>query len=420
MKILFVGFAIPDDTMENISKKDLFPQIAAHNFQWSIIHGIEEASNSTIDIVSSIPVSDYPRFPQVLFGYRKWAHRDGAKNVMMPFVNVILLKHFSRLFFALAFISAWMYRNRKLGARCILVYAFHSPYVLAALIASRIFGGKSILIIPDLPSFSDAGIRRGMVRRAAKALDVLWLPWLARKFEGLVVVSRHIAEDLAIEGVPYLIVDNAIPAHQLVNVGDAGGGRFRAREGENIVMYAGGLTEEYGVRLLLDAFARIPEENYRLWICGKGAMESEIRERSLRDPRIVYWGFLPNKDVMEKERMSTVLVNARPSDKVFTRYSCPIKVLEFMLSGRPTITTALPGISDEYKEYLFFLGEETPDKLAELIRSVCAMTPEESAEFGRRASDFVRREKSYRRQGKRISDFVSRIAGQSEPGLLET
>ena len=189
-----------------------------------------------------------------------------------------------------------------------------------------------------------------------------------------------------------------------------------AGDGEIIVMYAGGLMEEYGVRLLLDAFALIPEENYRLWICGKGAMESEVRERSLRDPRIVYWGFLPNKDVMEKERQSTVLVNARPSDMVFTRYSCPIKVLEFMLSARPTITTALPGISEEYNEYLYFLGEETPDNLAELIRSVCSKPPKELSEFGRRASEFVRREKSYRKQGMRIHDFVFRIAGQSERG----
>jgi glycosyltransferase involved in cell wall biosynthesis len=143
-------------------------------------------------------------------------------------------------------------------------------------------------------------------------------------------------------------------------------------------------------------------------------MEPVVRERSLRDPRIVYWGFLPNKDVMEKERQATVLVNPRPSDRDFTRYSCPIKLLEFMLSARPTITTALPGIPEEYMDFLYVLQEETPEKLANLIRSVCSKPREELSEFGRRSSDFVRREKSYRRQGQRINDFLVRIAGPSE------
>src|SRR3989304_4361072 len=160
---------------------------------------------STMDLVSSIPVSDYPRYPRIFFGHRKWRHRDGARDVLMPFVNVILIKHLSRLFSSIALISAWLLRNRKFGSRSILVYAFHSPHVLAALMALRIFGGKAILILPDLPAYSDTGSHRGLIRRTAKALDILWMPWMIRKFDGLVVVSKHIAEDLDIGDVQYIV-----------------------------------------------------------------------------------------------------------------------------------------------------------------------------------------------------------------------
>jgi hypothetical protein len=248
-KILFVGFAVPDRTMEEISLKDRFPQVAAHNFQWSIIHGVEEASGSPMDLLGSLPASDYPRFRKVFFGYRKWSHRDGAEDVLMPFVNVILLKHLSRLIFSLGFISAWLSRRGTSGSKSVLVYSMHSPYVLAALIASRIFGGKAVLIIPDLPTYTDVGIPRGLIRSAAKGLDILWLRRLIRKFDGLVVVSRHIVEDLDVEGIPYLVVDNAIPAHQLEIHGENRAPWPGAGEGEAIVMYAGGLVEEYGVRL---------------------------------------------------------------------------------------------------------------------------------------------------------------------------
>lgn len=401
--------------MEEISRRDRFPQIAAHNFQWSIIQGVEEASGRGMDLLGSIPASDYPNFPKIFFGYRRWKHRDGAEDVLMPFVNLILLKHLSRFFLSLLFISAWLRRHRGCVVRSVLVYAMHTPHVMAALIATRIFGGKRILIIPDLPNYSDVGMKRGFLRRAAKRIDIRLLPWLAGRFDGLVVVSRYIVADLCIEGIPHIVVDNAVTARQLGNDGAEGIRNANAEESEKIVMYAGGLFEEYGVGLLLDAFARIPEENYRLWICGRGTMESLVKERSLRDPRIVYWGFLPNQEVMDKERRSTILVNARPADGAFTRYSCPIKLLEFMLSARPTITTALPGIPEEYKDYLYLLKEETPEGLADLIREVGSRPAKELSDFGQRAREFVRREKSYRVQGKRIYDLLVRISGGMHP-----
>jgi len=411
LKTLFVGFAVPDETMEELSRRDPVPQIAAHKFQWSIIRGVEEASGSHLDLLSSIPASDYPRGRKIFFGYRKWRHREESEDVLIPFVNVILLKHLSRLFFSLVFIIAWLYRHRNAGRKSILVYAMHSPYVLATLAASRILGGSAVLIIPDLPAFSDVGIKRGPIRRALKALDVLCLPWLTRKFDGLVVLSRHIAEDLGVTEVPYIVVEGAITESKWKTDGAERHRHGMARNSEIIVMYAGGLSEEYGLTLLLDAFSRIPDKNYRLWICGRGPLEPVVKDYSARDRRVVYWGFLPNEDVMEKERQSTVLVNARSSNNVFTRYSFPSKLLEFMLSARPTITTELPSIPDEYKDFLFLLKEETPEKLAGLIREVCSRSPEDLSDFGRKASEFVLREKNYRKQGERIYDLLARLSG---------
>ena len=80
-----------------------------------------------------------------------------------------------------------------------------------------------------------------------------------------------------------------------------------------------------------------------------------------------------------------------------------------MLSGRPVITTVLAGIPEEYYEFVFRLEDETPTGLAQRILEICAKSPIELDEFGRRAQDFIRGKKNWTVQGKRVHDFIDRI-----------
>ena len=178
--------------------------------------------------------------------------------------------------------------------------------------------------------------------------------------------------------------------------------------GDKIITYAGGLFEEYGLKLLLDAFALIAGEEYRLWLFGKGEMGGEMKASALRDPRIIYWGMLPNQELLDLEARSTVLINPRLSNAAFTRYSFPSKLLQYMITGRPVVSTLLPGISREYHEYLFILQDETPLGLAKLLQEVCEKPQTELSDIGQRARRFVMREKNYLRQGERIFKFIQR------------
>jgi hypothetical protein len=77
-----------------------------------------------------------------------------------------------------------------------------------------------------------------------------------------------------------------------------------------------------------------------------------------------------------------------------------------MMTGRPVISTMLPGIPCEYREYLFILQDETPFGLAKLLQEVCEKPLTELSEIGQRARSFVLREKNYLRQGKRMFRFI--------------
>lgn len=68
-------------------------------------------------------------------------------------------------------------------------------------------------------------------------------------------------------------------------------------------------------------------------------MENDIRKYEKIDNRNKYFRVVPNQAVAEEELKATLLVNLRPSNEEFTKYSFPSKNMEYMVLGTPTLTT---------------------------------------------------------------------------------
>lgn len=407
MRLLFLGFAVPERVMEDASQRDRNqPQIAAHKLQWNIINGLEVSLGHPVDLASAVAVSDYPAFPQIVFPYVRFSHTAGARDVLLPYLNIILLRHVTRLFSSLAFTFAWLRRQDRNARRVILVYAMHSPFVVTALMMSRLFGAKAAIIIPDLANYTEFGIRRGRVRRAAKPLDNWLQTALIAQFDGLIVLTEYMAQRLA-PGRPALVVEGVVSDTR---------GRDEATSNlpapanhGKVILYTGALAKEFGVQLLIEAFSQIPDSDYRLWICGKGVLADEVRAASKRDPRIEYLGFVSEDELARRTAEATVLAQLRLSNVEYVPYSFPSKLLEYMKSGRPVVSTILAGVPDEYYEHLYVLEEESPDALARVLHDICSQPPAVLAAKGRQAREFVTREKNYVRQGRRIYEFLASL-----------
>jgi len=402
MAILFLGFAISDSINDFISVRDRYPQVAAHKLQWNIIRGIEGFTGDSVDLLSAVPVSNFPLYPTVFFGFSRWSHGCGAADRCLPFINIALLKHLSRFLSSFVLLVAWLLKKRQQD-RQILVYAMHSPFMVSALLATFFLGGQVFLVVPDMPQFMDLGMQRSLYRKVAKKIDAWFMHRMLCKMAGLIVLTRYVAEDMVGVAVPSLVVEGAVAAHELETPLPMPGLDVDVQPADKIIMYTGALT---GLELLLSAFTLLPDPSYRLWISGRGTMEPEITAAATLDRRIVYWGMLSTEELSRKTSQATVLVNPRRSSTPYMQYSFPSKLLEYMAAGRPVISTDLPSIPDDYHEYLFLLRDETPAGLAKLLTSVCAKSPEELGEFGQKAREFVLREKNYLRQGERIYRFM--------------
>lgn len=403
-RLLMLGFAVPDEVMERIHRADGTPQYQTQKLSWAIVRGVE-ASGTPVDLLSSPPISDYPKGKWLYSAYRRWDRGNGTDNRLIPFVNLLGWKHVTRFIGCLVLLICWAIRNRR-SRRHVVVYGLHSAHLCALLCARRFFQIKCTVIVTDLPG--QVIESEHWWRRMVRPLDRWMIHTSVRSMNGLIALTRQIASDYA-PTVPALVMEGIVSTETEALAADISKTIRCPQRHHFIVMYAGSLGRAYGVGVLLEAFAMLPGPEYRLWLFGGGNMEDDIRAAAERDTRIEFAGYVLPEVVFRRSCEASILVNPRPSRQEFTPYSFPSKLLEYMASGTPVLTTRLPGIPEEYDPYLLWLDEETPASLAAQLSHLRAVSRQELERRGRYAQDFVLREKNYLRQGSRILRFIQQI-----------
>ena len=79
---------------------------------------------------------------------------------------------------------------------------------------------------------------------------------------------------------------------------------------------------------------------------------------------------------------ATLLVNPRSTNEEYTKYSFPSKNMEYMVSDSPTLTCNLPGVPEEYQQYVYLIKDETVEGLTNTLRAVLSKTREELHQRG--------------------------------------
>jgi glycosyltransferase involved in cell wall biosynthesis len=115
---------------------------------------------------------------------------------------------------------------------------------------------------------------------------------------------------------------------------------------------------------------------------------------------------VPNKIVVQDQLAATLLINPRPTNEEFTKFSFPSKNMEYMVSGTPMITTQLPGMPKEYHPYVFLFEGESVEGMKNSLKNILSKSKEELHQFGQEAKKFVLTNKNNQIQAHRILQFL--------------
>lgn len=174
----------------------------------------------------------------------------------------------------------------------------------------------------------------------------------------------------------------------------------------SVVLYAGGLYEKFGIRMLVEAAKMVKIDGFELHLYGEGNEIEYIQDVEKEFPNIKYLGALSLDSILETEKSAKLLINPRPSSEEFTQYSFPSKTLEYMSTARPVLTTKLGGIPKEYFDFLYFIDEETVDGIKSSIISTLMLSKAELDQKGRLAQNFVLCNKSNEVQARKLWDLL--------------
>lgn len=398
---LFLGFAIPDEEMQKLCKLDHLPPIQTHKFNWNVIKGIEKNGIFNYTYISASPVSDFPFYPHKIVKMGNWNVNIFGKNINIvgiPFVNTSILKIITR-FLSAVYNSIKKY-HRVANKGGVIVYSVHVPFMLTGLIISRLYKIDYIAIWTDPPSVANK--MDSFIKSKLRNIELSISKYLMNKADKVIALTKYLAEDFA-PGKPYIIVEGIIDDNDIND-------NKTMSENKNSdfikVVYTGSLEKRYGIDNIVEAFILMNNEKVIFEIYGRGDYEEELKEICKINKNIRYKGFVSNEEVLNIQRNADFLINARSPEDKYVKYSFPSKTLEYMISGTPLISTMLPGIPEEYKNYIIVLDNNNPKTICKILEESINLEKEDRKQLGQRALEFAKT-KNYINQGKRIVEFIS-------------
>lgn len=397
---LFLGFAIPNEEMEKVFSIDNFPQVQTHKFNWNLIKGLEHFDEFDFTYISSRPVTDYPSFSNKKIKRNKWIVNIDNKKIEIqeiPFINVGLLKLATRFLSAL-FYSLKNY-NSKENKAGVIVYSVHVPYMIVGLLISKIYKIGYIALWTDPPAISTN--KDSSLKSKLRNIELKLSKYLMKKATKVIALTKFLAEDFA-PGKPYLVMEG------IIDKNDVNHSTKRERDffKDSIkIVYTGSLEKRYGIKNIVDGFISMGSKDVVLEIYGRGDFENDLISIMKQNHNVIYKGFIPNNEILKVQREADFLINARSSEEEFVKYSFPSKTLEYMLSGTPLITTILPGIPEEYRDYVIVLENNKPEVIAKKLHEVFKYSAYDRYQIGMKAQKFAK-SKNYINQAEMILDFL--------------
>ncbi|MFF2755787.1 glycosyltransferase [Psychrobacillus sp. NPDC058041] len=398
---LFLGFAIPDEEMKEVLSIDKLPAIQTHKFNWNLIKGVEIYDTFNFTYISARPISDYPFFPQKKIKSKEWKVDIFDKKIEILeicFHNSSIFKIVTRFFSGLYYsIKKYHKEKNKSG---VIVYSVHVPFMIIGYFISKIYKVDYIVIWTDPPAVQNG--RESFMKKKLRGVERFFSRHLMKRVSKVIALTKYLAEDFA-PNKPYLVIEGIIDEKDInLNTKDEQNGELNVIK----VVYTGSIEKRYGIKNIVEGFQFIKDDNIILEIYGHGDYEEELEKVCTINNNIRYKGFIPNKDILKIQREADFLINARSAEDEYVKYSFPSKTLEYMLSGTPLITTMLPGIPDEYKDYIILLENNDPQNISETLHRVKRLNKQERINIGMNALEFAK-SKNYVKQGRKIINFLS-------------
>lgn len=295
--------------------------------------------------------------------------------------------------------ARWAMRHKKND--CIMILLSAPVEVnLAAVWLRRIFHIKTVNLIIDTAL---GNIHTRSLWDRYNRICYTRSEKLTRKMTASMALNKRVFSYLKLENRPCLLTkighDRTTPAYSYVP----------ARDKKRIIAYTGTLIYYDGTKELLEAMTYLDPAEYELHIYGKGPEESLVCDYQERYPHIKLMGYLPNAEMKRVMAEADLLINPRIDNEKTDIFGFPSKMVEYLLSGTPVLTTRFAAMPEAYRDFVYEIHQQTGKGIAEAIKSVFSDTEHNREEKCRKAYNYIFENNSYQRISEEMIAFFEKI-----------
>lgn len=399
-QVLFVGQLFPDSMLPKILAQEILP-IQTQRFSGTLVDALRAGFDGNVEVFSTAPLVDFPHSRLLFAPKARWMIDDQIQATMAPFLNLPGLKHLTRFIVTFVFVARWIFRNKN-SRRIIVLLGVQSCKLWGVLFAQIIGRCITVSYLTD-----DLGIplkwEKSLLKRL-RLMDVNLMKRGLQKLSGVIVMTPQLARKLAPER-PTLVM----PTIWRSNPDLAAPKTSAATRCTFNIVYTGNLSRSYGVDLLLDTFKRADRSNWRLLISGWGEMEEAVRQFARNNPQVEFHGLLDSQQLCELRQRADVFINPKRTLDGSASLAFPSKIVEYLGTGKPVITTNLPIFDAEFRQNLIIAQSDSPEELIKCLDLVMSWDDHQRERWRLRTLHFINQELSPGVQGARIRSFVDSL-----------
>ena len=146
-RVLFVGYLFPDWLESKIMKQEIRP-IQTQRFGLALLDALRSGFDDKVDVLSLAQISDFPHNPLVFAPSAKWRIDNKIEATMVPFLNLVILKHLTRFVATFTFVFQWLIRNKN-SKRIIVIHHVQSCKIWGVLFSQFLVPCISISFLTD-------------------------------------------------------------------------------------------------------------------------------------------------------------------------------------------------------------------------------------------------------------------------------
>jgi glycosyltransferase involved in cell wall biosynthesis len=392
-KIIFLGYVVPPEEAEG--------SVAGNKMQWNTVRQLSALDDVQVVCVTVTPMTPFPHNKTIRYKSQKATLFPGVDNHRVAFWNLPVIKQFSQI--------VGVYRTakrlvRKFGADTLLCFNLFPQIGIPMKWLKRKFSKlDTVCLLADLP-IDDTPDRKGFSRILRAMMDSA--TWKSMQKCDRYVALNENAMKTYLPGKPYIIVDGGIDPDEFPKTLLGWNGK------EKNIIYTGALVDYSGIMNLIAAMDLIEDKSIVLDIYGDGVLKPEVERIAGENSRIRYHGRVSNQEAMQAQQSAWLLANPRPVMTDIAQVTFPSKIFEYLMSGRPVMTTRLNGFSEDYDSLLFWVEGDSPEALAGCINSISKYEDDALTCRARSAREYLLKHKTWEHNAHRIYQFLLDTLGE--------